>query len=71
MISLCELTGLTQADLTEITSYILGIHIAGVFAGKVLFWTAKEIFMLGEKLIDFGVDRFAKHIRKINAQGLK
>ncbi len=67
MINLCELTGLTQADLTEITSYILGIHIAGVFAGKVLFWT----LMRGEKLIDFWVDRFAKHIRKIKAQGLK
>lgn len=64
MIRLCELTGLSQADLTEITSFVLGIHIAGAFAGSVLFWTAKEILMLCEKLIDFGVGRFFRHIRK-------
>lgn len=38
MIRIFELTGLTQAELTEITSFILGIHIAGVFAGNVFFW---------------------------------
>ena len=64
MIKLCELTGLARADLTEIISFILGIHIAGVFAGNVFFWAAKEAFRLCEKLIDLFFDRLFKHIRK-------
>ena len=64
MIRIFELTGLTQAELTEITSFILGIHIAGVFAGNVFFWAAKEAFRLCEKLTDLFFDRLFKYIRK-------
>ena len=64
MIRLCELTGLSQADLTEITSFVMGIHIAGVFAGNVFFWAAKEAFRLCEKLTDLFFDRLFKYIRK-------
>lgn len=64
MIRIFELTGLTQAELTEITSFILGIHIAGVFAGNVFFWALKEAFRLCEKLIDLFSDRLFRHIRK-------
>ena len=63
MIRLCELTGLSQADLTEITSFVMGIHIAGVFAGNVFFWAAKEAFRLCEKLTDLFFDRLFKYIR--------
>lgn len=65
MIRLCELTGLTQADLTEITSFILGIHIAGIFAGNVFFWAAKEAFRLGEKLIDSFFDWLDKRVMEL------
>ena len=64
MIRLCELTGLSQADLTEITSFVMGIHIAGVFAGNVFFWAAKEAIRLCEKLTDLFFDRLFKYIRK-------
>lgn len=69
MIKLLELTGLTRADLAEITSYIFGFHIAGVFAGNVLFWAVKEFFSLSEKLIDLFFNWIFKHIRKIREKG--
>lgn len=65
MIRLCELTGLSQADLTEVTSFVLGIHIAGAFAGNALFWTAKEILMLCEKLIDSFFDWLDKRVMEL------
>lgn len=71
MIRLLDLTGLTQADLTDVISYVLGIHIAGVFAGNVLFWAVKESFRLCEKLIDSVIDWIFKHIRKFWEKGKK
>lgn len=65
MIRLLELTGLTRADLTDVTSYILGIHIAGVFAGNVFFWAAKEVFRLCEKLIDSFFDWIDKRVMEV------
>lgn len=69
MIRLCELMGLSQADLTDVMSFVLGIHIAGVFAGNVLFWAVKEFFSLSEKLIDSFFNWIFKCIRKIRGKG--
>ena len=63
MIRICELMGLTRADLTEITSYIMGIHIVGVLAGNVFFLAWKELLRLCEKLIDSAVSWIFRRIR--------
>lgn len=65
MIRLCELTGLTQVDLIEIISFVLGIHIVGVFAGSVFFWAAKEACGLCEKLIDSFFDWLYKRVMEL------
>lgn len=43
MLRFCELTGLTVADIGEITGFIIAIIVAGVFAGNIVSWFVTEI----------------------------
>lgn len=42
MLRLCELTGLTVADISEIAGFIIAIIAAGVSAGNIVSWFVTE-----------------------------
>lgn len=42
MLRLCELTGLSPADIAEISGFIAGLVIAATFAGNMAVWFFKE-----------------------------
>ena len=46
MLKLCELTGLSPADVMEISGYITGFFIASVFVGNMVTWIFKETLAL-------------------------
>lgn len=52
MMKLCEVTGLTYADMAEIIAFFFGLNVAGVFAGNVCFWILKEFLEMAEVLIN-------------------
>lgn len=52
MTKLCEVTGLTYADMVELTAFFFGLSVAGAFAGNVLFWMLKEFLKMAESLIE-------------------
>lgn len=51
MIRLCEITGLTYADMVELTAFFFGLSAAGAFAGNVLFWMLQEFLEMAESLV--------------------
>ena len=49
MMKLCEVTGLTYADMVELTAFFFGLSVAGAFAGNVLFWMLKEFLQIHQQ----------------------
>lgn len=66
MLRLCELAGLTVADLSEIIAFVIGVIVASVFVGNIFSWILKESFEMVCELISHGFDLIEKHIRKNN-----
>lgn len=64
MLRLCELTGLTVADMGEITGFFIAGVTVGVFIAIILSWTLKIVFELAAELIDFIAGCICKYIRK-------
>lgn len=53
MLRICEITGLTPADIVEVMGFCMGFIIASVFAGNVMTWFFKESLKLLMDLIFF------------------
>lgn len=43
MLRLCELTGLTAADISEIAGLIIAVIVASVFVGNIFSWFVTEV----------------------------
>lgn len=64
MLRFCELTGLTVADLREITAFVIAVIVASVFVGNIFSWILQEAYEMVCELISHGCDLIEKHIRK-------
>ena len=64
MMKICEVTGLTYADMVELTAFFFFFFFAGAFAGNVLFWMLKEFLKMAETLISSLFVLLSRYISK-------
>lgn len=64
MLRLCELTGFSVVESTEILSYLMGFIIVSVVIGNAMFCLLKGYLELIELLIEKLIRFIKKHIVK-------
>lgn len=64
MLRLCELTGLSYADIAEISGFISGLVIAATFAGNMAVWFFKESISFLAGLVSILFDLVRRYIEK-------
>lgn len=64
MLRLCELTGLTAADISEIAGFIIAVIVASVFVGNIFSWFVTEVLDMVFDWISFLSGLIRQYIKR-------